>query len=674
MGPASVRLDLWADFGDRTRGPIVCAPAGPAGVVAAESELSGVFGIVNFDGAAVATADLDRQKSALKHLGPDRATHWAGGNAGLGALLMRVTAEDMFDRQPIREAGLVFVSDARIDNREEIAAELGIGEAALRDMPDSALLFAAFRRWRDACVDHLVGDFVFAVWDEDARTLTLARDHMGQRHVFFHAGETSFAFATEKKGLWALPQVPRELPDAEIVQTLMMGRWRPRPAAVDAPNPVKWLPGGTILTLTPDGAVRLNRYWEPRADPRHLGRDEAYYEQAYRQVLEEAVACRLRRATTPAGILFSGGFDTTSIAALAGPVLAPSGRKLIAASSVMPQDYRGDIHCARAWVEVSRKHMPHLDVRYVTREGLDIFTDLEKAFYAADNFHSPGRYANDALYRAIASTGARVAMDGHGGDYTINPTAQRYLINRLRKGQFRLFWREWRARRRFLRTSHWRLFRTAILQHAAPGLRPLVLRIRGGLPAFGHGTPVQETFLEAQGVSPTRPARAKVHAEHARMQATLDGLHSAAAMGGSISSAAHGMEFTQPFHDKRVVELGLAIPEELWMKHGRERHLARTTLKDLLPPPFQTRPPGTEDLQPDFLAMAKRIEPRVLAEIDRMEQAGKLTRIFDFAKMRSLLTRRQLHEHRSGAEFDVRQGMRAFVMARYIEWFTGGNA
>ena len=637
--------------------------------------MSGVFGIVNLDGAAISTADLERQKSALKHLGPDRATHWAGGNAGLGALLMRVTGEDLFDRQPIREAGLVFVSDARIDNREDVAGGLGIDAAALRDMPDSVLLFAAFRHWRDACVDHVVGDFVFAVWDEDAGTLTLARDHMGQRHVFFHLGESVFAFATEKKGLWVLPQVPRVLPDAEIAEVLQRVRRRTQSDVLAAPNPVKWLPGGTILKLAADGSVSLNRYWEPKPDPAHLGRDEAYYLETYRDVLAEAVACRLRRATTPAGVLFSGGFDTTSIAALAGPVLAPKGQKLVAASSVMPEDYRGTIHCPRAWIEVSRQHMPHLDVHYVTREGLDIFTDLDKAFYSADNFHSPGRYANDALYRAIAATGARVAMDGHGGDYTVNPTAQRYLINRLGKGQLRLFWREWRARRRFLNTTHWRLFRTAVLQHAVPGLRALVLRRRGGLDAFGDATPINPAFVEEVTAGGRAPSNRRPRTSpRAMMKMTLDQLHSASAMGGSISSAAHGMEFTQPFHDKRVVELGLAIPEELWMKHGRERHFARTALADLLPPTFQTRPPGTEDLQPDFLAMAKRIEPRVLAEIDRMEQAGKLTRIFDFPRMRRLLTRRQLHEHRSGGEFDVRQGMRAFVMARYIEWFNGGNA
>ena len=87
-------------------------------------------------------------------------------------------------------------------------------------MPDSALLLEAWRKWRDDCTDHLIGDFVFAVWDEPARTLHLVRDHMGQRHVFYHRGQGFFAFATEKKGLWALPEVPRTLDEEAMARGL----------------------------------------------------------------------------------------------------------------------------------------------------------------------------------------------------------------------------------------------------------------------------------------------------------------------------------------------------------------------------------------------------------------------------------------------------------------------
>jgi asparagine synthase (glutamine-hydrolysing) len=146
------------------------------------------------------------------------------------------------------------------------------------------------------------------------------------------------------------------------------------------------------------------------------------------------------------------------------------------------------------------------------------------------------------------------------------------------------------------------------------------------------------------------------------------------AMGSSIPAAAHGLEFTQPFHDKRVIELGLAIPEPLHFKNGRTRHVARTALADLLPPEYQDRPPGNDDLVPDFLMMAKRVEPRVLAEIERMERSPRLAKFFDFGRMRAMLTRRTVDQHNSGSEYDTQQAQLAFLQARYIAWFKGDNS
>jgi asparagine synthase (glutamine-hydrolysing) len=70
--------------------------------------------------------------------------------------------------------------------------------------------------------------------------------------------------------------------------------------------------------------------------------------------------------------------------------------------------------------------------------------------------------------------------------------------------------------------------------------------------------------------------------------------------------AALGLELTQPFHDKRVVELALATPEDLYFKDGRPRHLARTALGDLLPPMFEQPPPGNLPFIPDYAGMIGR--------------------------------------------------------------------
>ena len=611
----------------------------------------------------------------LAHRGPDRARSHAEGPAGLGALTMRVTREDAFDRQPLRDndAGLVFVSDARIDNREVIAEALGIDDDRLAGLADSALLFEAYKAWGGFCAERLIGDFVFAAWDVRAHTLTLARDHMGQRHLCLYVGDDFCAFASEKKGLWALPDVPRILPDSMIAEGLTLGLGAPtRVFGAASPDGIMWLPGGSILTVDAAGAVVCERYWSPKADPAHENRDEAYYVDAYRRTLGEAVVCRLRRATAPAGLFMSGGFDSAAICGLSAPVMNQQGRRLIAVASVMSEGYVGTIHHARPWVDACERHMPHIDVRYVTREGLDILAGMERGFLENDGPHGSNRYVQDAVLARIAAAGARTAMDGHGGDYTLNPQGVNVFLALLARGRFGRFAVEWQARRRFLRESHWGMLKAALIH---PLIRPIMRpwrRRRNGLEPWG-GLPLAKPFMQTLVAPLTRGKQRETRSMRGAMLRVLEQVRNAPGGGAAIPAAHHGLEFTQPFHDKRVVELALAIPEDLYMKNGRERYLARAALKDIYPPELIDRRPGNDDRDPDFLAMAKRIEPQVLAEIDRMEAAGTLSRYFDFPRVRRMLTRRTLDQHASGSEFDVRQAHLVVLRARYIEWFRGDN-
>jgi len=634
--------------------------------------MSGIFGLYQYDGAPVAQDDLDRQSARLKHLGRDRIRSWRAGPIGLGQLMMRTSREDIYDSQPLRSARYSLVADLRLDNREELAEKLAIAGDALATMADSAILLAAFEQWGADCVEYLIGDFAFAVWDEAQKTLTLARDHLGQRHVFFHRGEGFFAFATEVKGLWALPRIPRVLEEGRVAGRLArIGSSEGEPGATEFEG-VKAVPGGTVLTVDAAGAVTTRRYWQPHAAPEHLGRDEAYYVETYRKLLTEAVACRLRRATAPAGLFMGGGFDTSAICALAGPAAAANGHKFIVVSSVMPEDYRGTIQHARQWVEMCRRHMPNLDVRYVTRDGLDIFTGMEAGFLYGDGPHSPNRYVSDAVLKEVVAAGGRIVMDGFGGDYTVNPRGSDALARLLVKGQFATFARELFATARHLRIDAARVLKRFVLpKFLPPSYLERKMRRANGLALHGPTMPVAREIAEASAGAP-RVRRFLPDLTEGMMNA-LSRIQDAAAMGTSIPAAAHGLEFTQPFHDKRIAEFGLAIPESLHFKNGRTRPLVRAALADLLPPEYQERPPGNDDLGPDFLAMAKRVEPRVLAEIDRLEKSPRLSRLFDFPRMRAMLTRRTLDDHKSGNEYDTRQAQLAFLHARYIEWFNGDN-
>ncbi|MEI9804945.1 MAG: hypothetical protein WDN48_11395 [Pseudolabrys sp.] len=318
--------------------------------------MSAIFGLLRFDGGEASRRDLERMAKALAHRGPDGIQFIADGPLALGHGLMRVVREDAFEAQPLRDGDVTLVADLRLDNRDELAAAFGLADADLHDMPDSALLMRAYQKWGEDCARRLLGDFVFAIWDGRANKLVLGRDHMGQRYVHYHHGKDFFVFATDIKTLWSYPDVPRVLSDARIGQMLIHDRM-PREGETLFDD-ILGLPGATVMTISAEGAVTKRRYWEPHADPVHENRDEAYYIGAYRRVLGEAVACRIRRTLKPPGLIFSGGYDSAAIAGLAGPVLEAASssprprrcRPIIAAPSATRAN--GSI-CARATCRIS---------------------------------------------------------------------------------------------------------------------------------------------------------------------------------------------------------------------------------------------------------------------------------------------------------------------------------
>lgn len=640
--------------------------------------MSAIFGILRFDGAEVPSRDLERIANALAHRGSDGRRLARYGPIGLGHCLMRVNREDQFEAQPLRDrdTGVTLVADLRLDNREELAAAFGIDTAALREMPDSALLLRAYQRWEEDCAERLLGDFAFAIWDDGAKKLVLGRDHMGQRFVHYHQSRDFFAFATEIKALCAYPDVPRVLSAAQIGRLLLRDRSRLEGATLF--DGIYGLTGATTMTIRRNGRVNRRRYWAPHASPADDGRDEAYYVEAYRRVLGEAVACRVRRTLRPPGIIFSGGYDSAAIAGLAGPVLAKSGRKLVAAASVMSVDYRGTIRHARRWVEMCARDMPQLEVHYVTREGKNFLTGLDQAFLKSELPASAYHFVNHELLSTLAGAGARVIMDGHGGDYTLNPRGQAVLARFLATLEFRRFFSELRSHL-LLGHSLWATLKNDI----APLLLPLTVmklwrRIRHGSPQIWRGQPINRAFAERliaeNAIDASRPPIVEATLDmRGQIADVIEQVISGSSPGGAVTAALHGLELTRPFHDKRVVELALAIPQDLYVKNGRNRYIACAALKDVYPREFQDRWRKNDDEIPDFQCMVKSIEPQLLGEIAQMEESKKLNRYIDFAQIRTLLASRDAAQHNSGWEQETQLAVHGFLMARYLTWFWRNN-
>src|SRR5215831_13928340 len=157
--------------------------------------MTALAGLWRFDGTPDVAESCTRILAAQKLYGPDHGAQWSDSAVALGRQLMRVLPEDAFDRQPLVGGGgrYVLVADLRLDNREELTRLLQIPSEKASRLSDAAILLAAVERWGEQCVERLIGDYAFALWDSARRHVILARDQLGQRPLHYHRGNGFFA-------------------------------------------------------------------------------------------------------------------------------------------------------------------------------------------------------------------------------------------------------------------------------------------------------------------------------------------------------------------------------------------------------------------------------------------------------------------------------------------------
>ena len=265
------------------------------------------MGIYDRSGAPVDRALLQALAHFLSYRGPDARDTWSNGAIGLGHTLLRTGRESLNERQPANLDGQLWITaDARIDCREELEKKLvqeGYG-AAGRAATDSDLILRAYQAWGAECVQHLRGDFAFAIWDARKKLLFCARDRFGAEPFYYSALGELFLFSNTLECLRQHPEVSEELNDAAIGDFLLFGL--NCDAATTSFRDIRRLPAAHAMTISSEG-LRMQRYWSAPTERRiRYNRAEDYVEH-FQILLQAAVADRTR--VDRAGILLSGGLD-----------------------------------------------------------------------------------------------------------------------------------------------------------------------------------------------------------------------------------------------------------------------------------------------------------------------------------------------------------------------------
>jgi len=554
--------------------------------------MSGIAGLMRFDGRPVRPRDLERAAGALGQYGPDRTDISVTDNVGLVHTLMQMTPEDRFDRQPHRGAsGSMITADLRIDNRDELIARIGIASLEAASWPDSRLLLTSWEKLGDNIWPILRGPFAAAIWEPRTGSMILARDHLGLNVVMWHKARGFFAFASMPNGLFALDDVPRKLCEEKLADFLVLNH---ADHATTMYRNVFRVPPAHFIRIKADGSINHHRYWST-ADirPVRLSSDAAYAD-GLRECLGLAVR-RQMRSIDPVGSLLSGGLDSSSVSVLAASALAEKNQRLLAFTGVPRRGFDGAVADGcyadeTPYVEAIKKQAGNIDVEYVRNDECDDFAQLERFFIALGGpVRNPTNlgWMAAALQRAHAQ-GRRVLLSGLHGNYTISWTGWSQAAGHLLHGRLLPAYRQWRLYYRSTPYSRWVAFRKLLVEPLIPvscgDWADRRRRPKGAAPWQDHA-PIRANFAVAMAVG--RRAREAGHDFLYRMRPNdrVRGLAQVDYLGDwhAAEKAVTGIEVRDPTADIDVISYCFGVPPEQYLAEGIDRSLIRRAMWGLLP-------------------------------------------------------------------------------------------
>lgn len=629
--------------------------------------MSAIAGLFRTDGQPVDRHGIERMLSVLAHRGPDGTATWSHGAAALGHAALWTTPEARRERLPLTNdtRELSITADARLDNRRELTAALGLAGASAADIGDGELILRAYERWGERCVARLVGDFAFTIWDARTQTLLCARDHIGAKPLYYYQSPGVFLFASEIKALLTSPMVPYRLNPMRVADHLA-GFFDDR--AITFYRDISRLPAGHTLSVTRAG-TRIQPYWALDATRELvLGSDDAYAE-AFRECFTEAVACRLR-SSGPVGSLLSGGLDTSSIVATARHLRrGTAAGSLDTFTAVFPGLPAGDLKKIdeRRFVDAVVAQgglVPH----FVRGDLVGPLTEVDRVLWHLDEaFAAPNLFLHWALYGAARDRGVRVLLDGIDGDTTVSHGLHNFAAL-AGAGRLVTLYRELRALSRRYNVSA----RSLLWEF---GVRPLVpMSVRRGVrrlrrqdpfawmaeaairPEFARRVGIQER-MEASESEDRRPAGSAREAHRRSMNSAL--LQHALELADN-AAAAFGLEPRYPFFDRRLMELCLSLPPDQKMRGGWTRLVMRRAMSGLLPEEVRWRP-SKANLAPNFLRQLLERNREVVAEV--ILEPGIIEEYVDVAALRRAYDR---HVAQPLAQTDATTVYRAAVLAIWL--------
>ncbi len=528
--------------------------------------------------AQEARSHVERMVARLRHRGPDSSGCWVApsGRCILGHARLAVIDLET-GGQPIRneEGSIATVVNGVIYNFETLRSRLKDRGHVFRSTGDCEVVVHAYEEWGLELVEHLRGQFAFAIWDDEKQRLVLGRDRMGIKPLYiYHDGER-VAWASELKGLMQYPDLDAGLKPSALPSYLAFG-YVPTPGTFFRNTRV--LPRASCLILEEGFEPRIRPYWEADFDPRPVPMAQGKRE--IRRLVRQSVERRLV-ADVPVGVLLSGGLDSTIIA------------------GVMASLVQGPIRTFTASFEGSPTYDEAAFARLVSQQlgtvhtevhvGPDCIAQLDTLVEAHDGPFGDSSALPVYAVTQLARENVTVALSGEGSDELFCG----YL--RFRAMEMAEMVPGWAAGvgRRIL----------SALPHDphSRGTRRRILRF-----FEAAGLPEEERWLQWVGFFVAdlgrvmRPDAGELPDVAASIREAMSGRRNVLARSLSANfgtylvddllvkadrmAMANSIELRVPFLDTDLVEYAAGLPPSLLRRRGTLKYVLREAFSDIVPP------------------------------------------------------------------------------------------
>ena len=606
--------------------------------------MCGLAGIYHAGGGPVDRAMLVRMTTALAHRGPDGDGFHVEPGVGLGHRRLSIVdvaggAQPMWNE----DETVVIVFNGEIYNSSELWPKLrALGHVFRTDHSDTEAIIHAWESWGPGCLQHLNGQFAFAIWDRGQKTLFLARDRMGEKPLYYaRRPDGTLVFGSELAALGPVPDLRRQISAAAVDDFFAYG-YVPDPHTIF--EGIQKLPAAHYLLLRDGSHAAPRRYWS--APTQAVPAEEAEAVQTLRAMLSAATKRELM-ADVPLGAFLSGGVDSGAVVATAaGLQSAPLTTFTIGFPGAEDETPLANLVAARYGTNQHADQAPAPDYLDAVRHQGRVF---------GEPFGDSSSVPTEAVC-ALARRHVTVAISGDGGDevfagyrryrwHQVAEAVRSYVPAPLRRGllgQLAAAYPKMDWAPRWLRAKH---TLTEISLDSALGYYRTVAKV--------HHDQRRGLF--------SAPLRAQLdgHDPAARivdlMQTCDDGDSLLQAqyvdvntyLPGDIltkvdrTSMAHSLEVRAPFLDHELVSWGMALPPQLKLRGNEGKHVLRRAMEPVLPGEIlHRRKQGfAQSLGGLFRQEAKRLRERLLR--GTMAECG----LFDLPAIEALIARHEQGRH-----------------------------